>query len=108
MVCVAVVNALLNQVFIFDLGMGVAGSAWATGAAQLVGVGIGMSVFLSRGICREFSRNAAGARSCSEIRRALALGFPMGLLPAVDLIGLALFQAMQGAWARSAAPPPRS
>ena len=35
MVCVAVSNALLNQLFIFHLHLGVAGSAWATGAAQL-------------------------------------------------------------------------
>ena len=48
MLCVAIVNALLNQVFIFELGWGVAGAAWATGAAQLVGVGVALAVFLSR------------------------------------------------------------
>ena len=95
MLCVAVVNAVLNQVFIFELGMGVAGSAWATGAAQLVGFGVGMSMFLSRGMCREFSAHRCWRPDSREIRRAVALGLPMGLLPAVDLIGLALFQAMQ-------------
>ena len=95
MVCVAVVNAALNQVFIFELGMGVAGSAWATGAAQLVGFGVGMGMFLSRGVCREFSAHRCWRPDGKEIRRAVALGLPMGLLPAVDLIGLALFQAMQ-------------
>jgi len=35
---VAVINALLNQLFMFNLGMGVAGSAWATNAAQLIGL----------------------------------------------------------------------
>jgi multidrug resistance protein, MATE family len=94
-VCVTAVNALLNEVFIFRLGMGVAGSAWATGAAQLAGLAVGMSVFLSRGICKEFSAHLCWRPDWSEVRRALALGFPMGLLPAVDLIGLALFQAMQ-------------
>ena len=95
MVCVAAVNAVLNQVFIFDLGMGVAGSAWATGAAQLAGFGVGMSMFLSHGMCREFSSHRCWRPDGKEIRRAGALGLPMGLLPAVDLIGLALFQAMQ-------------
>jgi MATE family, multidrug efflux pump len=95
MVCVAAVNAALNQVFIFELGMGVAGSAWATGAAQLVGFGVGISMFLSRGMCREFSAHRCWRPDGQEIRRAVALGLPMGLLPAVDLIGLALFQAMQ-------------
>ena len=36
---VAVLNALLNQLFIFELQMGIAGSAWATNAAQLSGGG---------------------------------------------------------------------
>ena len=40
---VAVVNAVLNQLFMFDLGMGVAGSGWATDAAQLIGVARGGS-----------------------------------------------------------------
>ena len=35
---VAVANALLNQLFMFDFGMGVAGSGWATDVAQLIGV----------------------------------------------------------------------
>jgi MATE family multidrug resistance protein len=102
MLSVAAVNALLNQVFIFELGLGVAGSAWATGAAQLVGVGVGMSVFLSRDLCRDFSSHRCWRPDAGEIRRVLALGFPMGLLPAVDLIGIALFQIMQASLGASA------
>src|SRR6202167_6446324 len=33
---VAVINALLNQLFMFNLGMGVAGSAWAANVAQVL------------------------------------------------------------------------
>ncbi len=95
MACVALVNAVLNEVFIFHLGMGVAGSAWATSVAQLVGFGIGMSVFLSRGVCSEFFAHRCWRPDGKEVRRTMTLGLPMGLLPAVDLIGLALFQAMQ-------------
>ena len=47
--CVAVINALLNQLFMFNFGMGVAGSAWATNAAQLVGVAVALIWFLSAG-----------------------------------------------------------
>jgi MATE family multidrug resistance protein len=92
---VALTNAVLNQFFIFHLHLGVAGSAWATGAAQLVGVGIALAVFLSRNICDEFSAHTCWRPSWGEMKRAIKLGIPMGLLPAVDLIGLALFQAMQ-------------
>ena len=95
MLSVTVVNALLNELFIFRLGMGVAGSAWATGAAQLVGLAIGMGVFLGRNVCSEFHAHVCWRPDRKELFRALALGIPMGLLPAVDLIGLALFQAMQ-------------
>jgi len=95
MVVVAGVNAILNQVFIFGLGLGVAGSAWATGAAQLIGVGVGLTLFLSRGICDEFLAHTCWRPNFKQMQRVLALGIPMGLLPAVDLIGLALFQAMQ-------------
>lgn len=95
MLCVALCNAVLNQIFIFHLHLGVAGSAWATGAAQLVGVGIALAVFLSQDICGEFYAHTCWRPSWKQIVRAFKLGVPMGLLPAVDLIGLALFQAMQ-------------
>jgi len=95
MVCVAVSNALLNQLFIFHLHLGVAGSAWATSAAQFFGVGIALAVFLSQGICGEFDSRSCWRPNWQRTVRAFKLGVPMGLLPAVDLIGLALFQAMQ-------------
>ena len=47
-VVVAVANAILNQLFVFDLSLGVAGSAWATGVAQLLGVALAVSAFLSK------------------------------------------------------------
>ena len=41
-----VANALLNQVFIFRMGWGIAGSAWATNVAQVVGVLFALAIFL--------------------------------------------------------------
>ena len=39
-------NALLNQVFIFGLGWGIAGSAWATNCAQVIGLLFALAIFL--------------------------------------------------------------
>jgi MATE family multidrug resistance protein len=72
------VNALLNQLFIFRLGWGIAGSAWATNAAQLIGLLFALALFLRL----EYRR-----RYCSHLT--------MGLTPAADLLGFAVFQMMQ-------------
>jgi MATE family multidrug resistance protein len=91
---VAALNALFNQLFIFDLGMGIAGSAWATNAAQLGGWLLAMSLFLgARNNARFHSRLMWRLRPARLLRQFL-LGFPMGLLYAADLLGLALFQMM--------------
>ena len=95
MLCVAIVNALLNQLFIFGFGWGVAGAAWATGAAQLVGVAVALVVFLGRRVRLEFDCHRRWKPEPKALWRIVALGLPMGLLPAADLIGLAMFQLMQ-------------
>ena len=95
MLYVAVINGLLNQVFAFELGLGVAGVAWATAAAQLVGLVASMAAFLGSAVRREFHSHQQWRVPPIIVLRALALGLPMGLLPAADLVGLALFQLMQ-------------
>ena len=95
MLCVAVANALLNQLFIFGLGLGVAGVAWATTAAQVLGFALGLAVFLSRAIRAECHSHRGWQPTRRAMLRAVSLGVPMGLLPAADLTGLALFQLMQ-------------
>jgi MATE family multidrug resistance protein len=94
MLVVAALNALLNQLFIFELGLGVAGAAWATGTAQLVGLALGIALFLSPALRRECGTHRHWKPRGAGLRRLYALGLPMGLFPAVDLTGLALFQAM--------------
>jgi MATE family multidrug resistance protein len=92
---VALANAVLNQLFMFDFGLGVAGSGWATDAAQLIGVAAAGALFMAKGTRRQY-------RSCLTMRphgralyRQFKLGFPMGVLIAADILGFALFQLMQ-------------
>jgi len=94
---VAVVNAALNRVFIFKLGLGVAGAAWASGAAQLFGVCLALALFLSAPIEREYHSHRQWRPRARELGAVFALGVPMELPVAVDPVGLALFQAMPSA-----------
>jgi MATE family multidrug resistance protein len=92
---VAVINALLNQLFMFNLGMGVAGSAWATNAAQLIGVGIALVWFLGPATRKRFRSHLTMRLHVGTLWHQLQLGFPMGLLIAADILGFAMFQLMQ-------------
>ena len=94
MLTVAILNAVLNQLFIFELGLGVGGAGWATGAAQLAGVALGIALFLSAPLRREYATHRHWRLRLPMLGRVYALGVPMGLFPAVDLTGLALFQVM--------------
>ncbi|HEX3398360.1 MAG TPA: MATE family efflux transporter [Steroidobacteraceae bacterium] len=92
---VAAINALLNQLFMFNLGMGVAGSAWATNAAQLLGVGIALVWFLAPATRKRFRSHLTMRLHRGTLWHQLQLGFPMGVLIAADILGFALFQLMQ-------------
>jgi len=92
---VAVINALLNQLFMFNLGQGVAGSAWATNCAQLIGVATALGWFLAPATRTRFRSHLTTRLHGRALWRQLQLGFPMGLLIAADILGFALFQLMQ-------------
>ena len=92
---VAVANALLNQLFIFGFGLGVAGSAWATGVAQLCGLAMGLAWFFAPENRRRYRSHLTSRFAPALLRRQTSLGFPMGLLLAADILGFALFQLMQ-------------
>jgi multidrug resistance protein, MATE family len=92
---VALINALLNQLFMFNLGMGVAGSAWATNAAQLIGVVTALVWFLGPATRARYKSHLTMRLRAASLRHQLQLGFPMGLLIAADILGFALFQLMQ-------------
>jgi MATE family multidrug resistance protein len=92
---VAVANALLNQLFVIELGLGIAGSAWATGVAQLLGVALALRAFLSKAVRARFSSHLTRRLRLRSLVGQIKLGFPMGVLTAADIMGFALFQLMQ-------------
>jgi multidrug resistance protein, MATE family len=92
---VAVSNALLNQLFMFDFALGIAGSGWATDVAQLIGVAAATALFLGRATRQRYRSHLTTRLHARALLRQLKLGFPMGLLIAADILGFALFQLMQ-------------
>lgn len=94
MVVVMLLNVALNQLLISGLGMGMAGAAWASTISLIVGVVIGLLMFVSKGVSAEFASRAAWRPDLSRVTSLFKLGFPMGLSPAADVTGFALFQLM--------------
>ncbi|MFL6578652.1 MAG: MATE family efflux transporter [Povalibacter sp.] len=92
---VAVMNALLNTLFIFKLHWGIAGAAWATNGAQACGIIAACIVFLSPQIRRGYRSHLTWRLPLSRLYSQWKLGFPIGLLLAADMLGFALFQLMQ-------------
>jgi MATE family multidrug resistance protein len=92
---VAVGNALMNQLCVVTLGLGVAGSAWATGLAQLFGLVLALAAFLERNTRRQFRSHLTTRLRLPALIAQFKIGFPMGVLYAADITGFALFQLMQ-------------
>ena len=91
-VVTAVANVPFNQLCIFNFHLGIAGSAWGTAAAQLVGLVLALTLFLAPAIRKRYRSHLTWRRPA--IIRHVKLGLPMGLATTADLLGLALFQAM--------------
>lgn len=91
---VAVLNAVFNQLFIFELDMGVAGSAWGTNVAQFGGWAVALAIFTAPKLNATFRSRLMWRTRPGLMLRQTALGFPMGLLYAADLLGTAIFQIM--------------
>src|SRR6516165_375962 len=88
-------NAALNPVFIFGLGWGIAGSAWATNVAQVTGLAFALALFLDHDYRRRYRSHLTWRLQLPRLVQQLRLGVPMGLSPAADLLGFAIFQMMQ-------------
>ena len=94
MAVVMLLNVALNQALIFGLGMGMAGAAWASTISVTVGVVLGLLMFVSRDVSAEFGSRTAWKPDWPRVAALFKFGFPMGLSPAADVTGFALFQLM--------------
>ena len=92
---VGIVNAVLNQLLIFELGWGMAGAAWATNASMLLGLAFALAVFLRADLRRAYRTHLTWRPDASNLWREFRLGLPMGAMYAADLFGMALFALMQ-------------
>ena len=91
-VVMALTNVPFNQLFMFNLGLGIAGSAWGTVAAEVAGLAVALALFVAPRSRSRYRTHLTWRRPA--IARQFALGLPMGLSGTADLIGLALFQLM--------------
>ncbi len=85
-------NAVFNQLFIFHWGLGIAGSGLATAAAALVGLSVGMGFLFAPSIRRTFRPHLSWR--WPQLRLLFALGVPIGLGLAVDMLAFAAMQLM--------------
>lgn len=93
LVCVS--NALFAQLFIFELGWGIAGAAWATNCAQALGVLVALGIFTGPNMHRVFHSRSMWRPRFDKLAAQCKLGLPMGMLIAADVLGFAMFQLMQ-------------
>jgi MATE family multidrug resistance protein len=95
MVATAVlVNIPGNQWLIFDAGLGMRGSAWATNIAQAASLAVGLLLFLARSQRQRYASQLTFRFRPKRVWRMWRSGMPVGVMYGADLIGVALFQIM--------------
>ncbi len=94
-ILVAVLNAVLNALFVFGFGWGAEGVAWATTASIGCGLALGLLQFFGRRhLVDQYGTRGALAVGWSMVGRLLGVGLPLGASIAFDVLGLAAFHAM--------------
>jgi MATE family multidrug resistance protein len=86
---------VLNQVFIFNLGWGIAGSGWATTVAQALALLMSLAWFLRKSYRVVYKSKLTWRPHWQRLRELIGLGLPIGIMPAADILGFSLFQMMQ-------------
>lgn len=92
---VCLVNPILNQLFIFQWGWGIAGAAWATTISQAIALIILLWLFLQPKMRQTYQVHRTWHPHIKGIWQLIRMGIFTGLFMASDLIGLAFFQMMQ-------------
>jgi multidrug resistance protein, MATE family len=92
---VCILNAALNELFMFQLGWGIAGTAWATTVSQAIGFIIQFWLFLQPNMRKTYQVHRVWQPDAGIVWQLLQIGVFAGLFMASDLIGLAFFQMMQ-------------
>jgi MATE family multidrug resistance protein len=87
-------NVILNEIFIFRFGWGMAGAAWATTVAEVIGVAMAIQAIL-RLEPERFQAHLTWHPKMRRIVTLIALGLPMAMTACADLGAAALFQLMQ-------------
>jgi multidrug resistance protein, MATE family len=86
-------NTALNEIFIFQLGWGMAGAAWATTVAELIGVLLSIRLMLGLDR-RQYAPHLTWRPDFGRVAALIALGLPMAMTASADLGAAALFQLM--------------
>jgi MATE family multidrug resistance protein len=95
MTVVAAANALLNPVLIFTLGYGLAGAGIATTISLVLGTVLAIWAFRGQRFNQQFHSRKSWRLDWAMVAKLLKIGIPTGLFPAMDIVGLSLFQLMQ-------------
>lgn len=94
-VAVALLNAVLNELFIFQFGWGMAGCAWATSLSLLAGFLILLALALLPETRHDFGIDRTWRPRLRSLRALVVLGIPTGLMVAFDIVAMAVFQLIQ-------------
>lgn len=94
-ISIGLINVVLNEGLMFQLGMGMAGAAWATTLSLTIGTVLFLMVFLSGKIHQDFHSRRVWPPHWQMIRCLVSMGLPLGFLMTADLMGISLFQIMQ-------------
>ena len=86
-VVTTITNAIANQIFMFNLDMGMKGSAWGTNFAQVVGLTVALLLFLRGRIGREYRSRLTWRPRWSVVRAMLTVGLPIGVMYGADVLG---------------------
>jgi len=78
----------------FELGMGMKGSAWGTNFAQCVGLALALCLFLRGRVGTEYRSALMWRPKLRVILAQLKVGLPIGVMYGADVLGLALSQMM--------------